>query len=167
MIVFEEVTKDYPNGTLALSGVSFRVDENDFVFLVGPSGAGKTTVLKMMLRQIKPSSGTILINEEDITNKKFKKTVDLRRLIGMVFQDYKILLEKNVFENVAISLRVVGTPSAEITEKVHEALRLVGLKNKHLMFPLQLSAGEVQRVAIARAIIGNRNRTQVTIHIFI
>ena len=97
MILFEEVTKHYPTGTIALDNATFQIDDNDFVFLVGPSGAGKTTILKMILREIVPSSGTILINDINISDSSFNKIQDLRRQIGVVFQDFKILSDKNVF----------------------------------------------------------------------
>ncbi|OGK31864.1 cell division ATP-binding protein FtsE [Candidatus Roizmanbacteria bacterium RIFCSPLOWO2_01_FULL_42_14] len=157
MIVFEDVTKKYPTGTVALNKVTFQVDDNDFVFLVGPSGAGKTTILKMILRQITPTSGSVQIDGKDIAGKHFKDTQRLRQSIGVVFQDFKILYDKNVFENVAIAMKVLGEPVGKIKEEVNEVLHLVGLTDKRLMFPIQLSAGELQRVAIARAVIGDRN----------
>lgn len=159
MIVFDDVTKTYSTGTIALNNVTFQVDDNDFIFLVGPSGAGKTTILKMILRQVIPTSGTIVINNQDISQKKFKEAekIKLRQSIGVVFQDFKLLFDKNIAENVAISMKVTGAPKERTTSEVDEALELVGLSNKKLMFPVQLSAGELQRVAIARAIIGDRN----------
>ena len=159
MIVFDDVTKTYPTGTIALNNVSFQVDDHDFIFLVGPSGAGKTTILKMILRQLVPTSGTIIINNMDLSQKKFKEgdKIKLRQSIGVVFQDFKLLFDKNVAENVAISMKVTGAAKEQVKAEVDEALELVGLTNKKLMFPVQLSAGELQRVAIARAIIGDRN----------
>lgn len=157
MITFEDVTKKYPTGTVALHRATFQVDDNDFVFLVGPSGAGKTTILKMILRQIIPTSGSIMIDGSDVTNKRFRDTQKLRQSIGVVFQDFKILYDKNVFENIAIALRVLGETAHIIKQEVTEVLELVGLTDKRIMFPLQLSAGELQRVAIARAVIGKRN----------
>lgn len=157
MIVFENVTKKYPAGTIALENVSFSIEDNDFVFLVGPSGAGKTTILKLLLRQILPSSGSIFVNDKDITDKKFSETLKLRRSIGIVFQDFKVLTDKNVFENVAVSLQIEGASPKKISDEVYKALSKVGLSDKAFLFPLQLSAGELQRVAIARAIVGNKN----------
>lgn len=157
MIVFEDVTKKYKTGTTALDSATFQVDDNDFLFLVGPSGAGKTTILKMILRDIVPSSGSILVNDDDIAHKKYKKTQKLRQSIGVVFQDFKLLFDKNVFENIAVALKVTGASNKVIKPKVHEVLKLVGLSDKAEMFPIQLSAGELQRVAIARAIIGDRD----------
>lgn len=157
MIIFDNVTKEYRTGTVALDKATFQVDDNDFVFLVGPSGAGKTTILKMLLRQIVPTSGTITIDGQTISDHKYKDTQKLRQSIGVVFQDFKILSDKNIFENIAISLKVLDEPPSKIRNEVEEVLELVGIPQKKLMFPVQLSAGELQRVAIARAIIGNRN----------
>lgn len=157
MITFEDVTKRYGSGVTALDDVTFEIDDNDFVFLVGPSGAGKTTILKMILRSVVPSTGKVTINGTVVSDKKFKKTQQLRQSIGVVFQDFKILYDKNIYENIAIAQRVVGVPQKQIKEQVKEVLRLVGLEDKELLFPRQLSAGELQRIAIARAIIGDRN----------
>jgi len=157
MITFNDVSKDFPLGNIALDKVSFEIEKNDFVFLVGPSGAGKTSIIKLILREMTPSSGTITIDDFEITDKKFKKIEKLRQKLGVVFQDFKILTEKNVFENVAMSLKVMDYPKNKIKEEVEKALKLVGLKEKKLVFPAQLSAGELQRVAIARAIIGDRD----------
>lgn len=156
MIKFDDVSKRYPLGNTALGKVSFDIDENEFVFLVGPSGAGKTTILKLILREYLPTSGSILINDFDISSRNFKETDRLRRLIGIVFQDFKILPDKNVFENIALSLTIVGAHSSEIKKQVRDALALVNLSKKERVFPAQLSAGELQRVAIARAIVGDR-----------
>jgi len=157
MITFEHVSKKFPLGNVALDDVSFQIEDNEFVFLVGPSGAGKTTILKLLLREMPATSGTVLVDDIDVSIKKFGSPVNLRRKIGIVFQDFKILPEKNVFENVALSLQVVGAPTGQIKQEVKSALELVNLSDKSKVFPTQLSAGEIQRVAIARAIIGNRN----------
>ncbi|OGK15376.1 cell division ATP-binding protein FtsE [Candidatus Roizmanbacteria bacterium RIFCSPHIGHO2_01_FULL_39_12c] len=156
MIKFENVSKKFPLGTLALSEVSFEIEDKDFVFFVGPSGAGKTTILKLILHEFKPSNGTILINDFDVTSREFYQLEMLRRNIGMIFQDFKILFDKNVFENIALSLKVLSANDDQITKIVNQALELVGLTKKKLSFPVQLSAGEIQRVAIARAIVGDR-----------
>lgn len=156
MIKFDSVTKSYPSAHVGLEDVSLQIDDNEFLFLTGPSGAGKTTILKLILRQILPTSGSIFVEGEDIADKKFKNTTQLRRNIGIVFQDFKILPEKNVFENIAIAEKIIGAPGSVVHAEVGEVLALVGLEDKQLMFPVQLSAGELQRVAIARAIIGNR-----------
>lgn len=156
MIKFENVTKKFPLGNLALDNVSFEIEDNEFLFLVGPSGAGKTTIIKLLLREFLPTKGSIFVDNEDITDENFKKIENLRRLIGVVFQDFKIILEKNIFENVALPLRIINFPKNEIDNEVRKVLTVVGLEGKKLMYPLQVSAGELQRVAIARAIIGQR-----------
>jgi len=157
MIVFEKVIKKYTLGNYALHEVSFKLADNDFVFLVGPSGAGKTTILRLILREYLPTSGSIIINDINITDKKFKQVEKLRQEIGFIFQDFKVLPEKNVFENIAVSLKILDLPVVKIKDEVNKALDLVGIKHKSAVFPIQLSAGELQRVAIARAIVGNRN----------
>lgn len=156
MIVFENVFKKFPLGNTALQDVSFEIEDNEFVFLVGSSGAGKTTILKLLLGDMFPTSGTLVVNEFDLSAKKFKYVEKLRKSIGFVFQDFKILPEKNIFENIAVSLHILGLPSKEIKKKVQEVLELVGLEHKEKVFPVQLSAGELQRVAIARAVCGDR-----------
>ncbi|MDO9028113.1 MAG: ATP-binding cassette domain-containing protein [Candidatus Roizmanbacteria bacterium] len=157
MITFNKVTKKFPLGNTALNEVSFEIDNNEFIFLVGPSGAGKTTILKMITQELKPTTGSIIIDDFDITDKNFSQKINLRRKIGIIFQDFKVLIDKNVFENVAISLKVVGADYSLIKSEVKRVLELVGLTKKEKVFPLQLSAGELQRVAIARAVIGDRN----------
>lgn len=156
MISFDKVTKKFPLGNIALSDVSFDIDKNEFVFLVGPSGAGKTSVIKLITRELTPTTGTIMIDDIDISDRSFSQVNSLRQKIGEVFQDFKILADKNIFENVALSIKVTGAPFREIKDKVRDVLQLVGLPDKEKVFPVQLSAGELQRVAIARAIIGNR-----------
>ena len=157
MITFDSVSKKYVTGTGGLTDISFEINDNEFIFLVGPSGAGKTTILKLILRTMLPTSGSIFVNDDEISNKKFNHVEKLRQSIGIVFQDFKILSDKNIFENIALSLKITGTSQKQIEEEVHKVLALVSLEEKKLMFPIQLSAGELQRVAIARAIIGNRN----------
>jgi len=157
MITFDKVTKKFPLGNTALSDVSFEIDDKQFVFLVGQSGAGKTSILKMITQEIVPTSGSIIVDDFDITDKNFSQKIDLRRKIGIIFQDFKVLSDKNVFENVAVSLKVLGIDHSEIKNKVNKALDLVALSKKEMVFPVQLSAGELQRVAIARAIVGDRD----------
>lgn len=157
MIKFEHVSKKFALGNTALDGVSFEIADQEFVFLVGPSGAGKTTVLKLLTHEYAASSGTILVDDMEIASPRFKQIEKLRKKIGIVFQDFKILLDKNIFENIALGLKITRTPSSTIKEKVHEVLELVGLPDKEFVFPSQLSAGELQRIAIARAIVGERN----------
>ncbi len=157
MITFDKVTKKFPLGNTALNEVSFEIDDNEFIFLVGPSGAGKTTILKMITQELKPTTGSIIVDDLDITDKNFSQKINLRRKIGIIFQDFKVLIDKNVFENVAVSLKVIGADYSLIKSEVKRVLTLVGLDEKERVFPLQLSAGELQRVAIARAVIGDRN----------
>lgn len=156
MILFDKVTKKYPLGNFALNEVSFEIDDNEFIFLVGHSGAGKTTIIKLILREILPTSGSVIIDDKDISAKTFKDINKLRQKIGVVFQDFKILSDKTVFENIAITCQIQGLNNTETKIKVKEVLTLVNLKNKEQVFPIQLSAGELQRVAIARAIIGEK-----------
>lgn len=157
MIVFDSVSKKYPLGNHALDNVSFSIENNEFVFLVGPSGAGKTTILKLICRELQPSGGNITIDNESISKKSYKNLITLRRKIGFVFQDFKILTDKNIYENIALGMQVTGAPPSAIKREVRETLKLVNLSNKEKLFPVQLSAGELQRVAIARALCGQRN----------
>ncbi len=157
MISFQNVTVKYSFGNVGLNDVSFDIADNEFVYLVGPSGAGKTTILKLLLREILPTSGKVIIDNEEISSPKRYDTTHLRQKIGMVFQDFKILPDKNVYENIALSMRVKGYAESQVRTEVMESLELTGIPNKILMFPAQLSAGELQRVAIARAIVSDRN----------
>lgn len=154
MIRFRDVTKKFPDEKVALSAVSLVINDNEFVFLVGPSGAGKTTFLRLILGDFSPSSGQIEIDGQDITKLKGNPLVELRRSIGFVFQDLKLLADRNLFENVALSLEILGRSSREIKKEVGEALEKVGLSNQMNSFPSQMSGGELQRVALARAICG-------------
>jgi len=156
MITFDKVTKRFPLGNLGLDEVSFEVEEKEFVFLVGPSGAGKTTVLNLIIREIVPSSGSVIVDDLEVSDNKFKQRVNLRRRVGMIFQDFKILHDKNVFENIALSLKVIGFSETKIKQEVNRILSFVNLADKGKVFPSQLSAGELQRVAIARALVGER-----------
>ena len=157
MIEFQNVSKIFGLGNKALDDVSFTIKDHEFMFLVGPSGAGKTTILKLLLHEYLPTHGTITLNEFTITPKKVAHVEKLRRKIGMVFQDFKILSDRNVLENISLSLKILDLPASQIKHQVMEALELVGLPDKQLLYPAQLSAGELQRVAIARAIIGDRD----------
>lgn len=156
MIQFENVSKLYPTGNAALSDVTFTIEDNEFVFLVGTSGAGKTTILNLILGDLYPTSGSVIVNDQDISNKKYKKLEELRKHIGVVFQDFKVLQDKDVFENVALGLHIQKCSKHKVREEVKEVLALVGLEDKRHFFPVQLSAGELQRVAIARALCGDR-----------
>ncbi|EGL82765.1 cell division ATP-binding protein FtsE [Caldalkalibacillus thermarum TA2.A1] len=157
MIELQDVTKVYPNGVKALHNVSVKIEKSQFVYLVGPSGAGKSTFIKLMYREEKPTSGNIYINGQNITRIKNRHTPYLRRSVGVVFQDYKLLPRLTSFENVAFALEVTERPSREIKKRVMEVLDLVNLKHKARSYPHELSGGEQQRVAIARALVNQPN----------
>lgn len=152
MIQFESVNKKYSN-TQALEDINLKIEDGEFVFIVGPSGAGKSTLLRLITREVAPTSGRILINNEDILAIPQSKLPLLRRKIGTVFQDFKLLLTRTVFENVAVPLEVLSTKQSQIEKEVSSVLEKVGLIDKANSFPIQLSGGEVQRTAIARAIV--------------
>lgn len=156
MIKFVDVSQRFTLGNVALKNINFEIEDHEFVFLVGASGAGKTTILKLILRDLVPSAGSIIVDEFDLSGKKFAHVEHLRRKIGVVFQDFKILPDKNIAENIALGLKIVGASPRKIHDEVKEALELVGLPGKQNLFPAQLSAGELQRVAIARSIVGDR-----------
>lgn len=153
MIKFDKVSKKFKDGTIVLSNVSFSIKKGEFVFLIGPSGAGKTTILRLLLKEIFPTKGKIFVEGENIADLKGKKTPLLRRKIGAAFQDFKLLPDRTVFENIALSLEILGEKENNIKKKVSQTLSLVGLEGKGKFFPIQLSGGEFQRVVIARAII--------------
>jgi len=153
MIRLEGVSKIYPPDIPALNNVSLHIEPGDFVSLVGQSGAGKTTLVKMLTAELKPSRGRIVIGGWDITNIKRSEIPMLRRQIGVVFQDFKLLPKKTVFENVAFALEVCGEGSQKTREIVSQVLKIVGLEEKKKRYPYQLSGGEQQRVAIARALV--------------
>lgn len=154
MILLDRVTKSYGDETqTALNRVTLHIDAKEFVVVVGSSGAGKSTLLKLLTREEKPTSGKIVVGGIDYDELKDKNIPFLRRKIGVVFQDFKLLQNKTVFENVAFALEIVGMPSKEIEHTVPRVLKLVGLGDKAQQFPKQLSGGERQRVAIARAVV--------------
>lgn len=153
MITMEHVSKKYENDALALNDVNVTIYKGDFVFIVGPSGAGKSTFMRMLLRETLPSSGTVKVNGYNISTMKTKDVPYLRRSLGIVFQDYRLLQNKTVYENVAFAMRVIEAPRRLIQRSVISVLDVVGLKDKYRCFPNQLSGGEQQRVAIARAIV--------------
>ncbi|MGQ9824419.1 MAG: cell division ATP-binding protein FtsE [Desulfotomaculales bacterium] len=155
MLKMYSVMKTYPNGVVALSNVNLHVRKGDFLFLVGPSGAGKTTLARLIFREEVPTRGQIIFNGKNITRLRPREIPFHRRKIGMIFQDFRLLPQKNVYENVAFALEVTGTPAKEIKNRVPEVLRLVGLADKQKMFPHQLSGGEQQRVCVARALVNN------------
>src|SRR5699024_588526 len=152
MIKMENVYKKYNNGITALNKLSVEIDQGEFVYVVGPSGAGKSTFIKLIYREEVPTKGIVKVNEFDIGKMKRKDVPKLRRNVGVVFQDFKLLPRLTVYENVAYAMKVLEKKPKEIRKRVTEVLDLVGLKHKGKMFPNQISGGEQQRVAIARAI---------------
>ncbi|KAF6509617.1 Cell division transporter ATP-binding protein FtsE [Geobacillus stearothermophilus] len=155
MIEMQDVYKTYPNGVVALNGINVRIKQGEFVYVVGPSGAGKSTFIKMMYREEKPTSGKIIVNGVNLAKIKDSKVPLLRRNIGVVFQDFKLLPKLNVYENVAFALEVIEESPKAIRKKVMEVLDLVGLKHKVRSYPNELSGGEQQRVSIARSIVNS------------
>ena len=155
MIIFENVVKTYDDKTMthALNNVSLHIHPGEFVFIVGDSGAGKSTLFNLLTRELKPTSGEIFVNGVRITKLRQSKVPKLRRNIGVVFQDFRLLQDRNVFENVALAQRAISVPGHKIKKNVTDTLTLVGIAEKYRSFPNQLSGGEQQRVAMARAIV--------------
>ena len=158
MITLENVVKSYPNGVGAINGISLHIERGEFVFVVGDSGSGKSTLIKLLLKELEPTEGTIRVNGVLLNRMKKRNIPKYRRKIGCVFQDFRLLKDRNVYENVAFAQRVIVTPTKEIKKNVPAMLSLVGLAEKYKSFPRQLSGGEQQRVAIARALI---NRPEI------
>lgn len=155
MILLSNVTKTYPNGSTALDDVSFLIERGEFVFIVGPSGAGKSTLIKLLMHEETPTSGQVIINNKDIGKLKRREVPYLRRSMGVVFQDFRLLSNKTVFENVAFAMDIIGASRKEIRKQVPTVLSLVGLSHKAKSYPKELSGGEQQRVALARALVNN------------
>lgn len=155
MIELRNVKKHYPNGTIALDGVDLKVEDGEFVFIVGRSGAGKTTMMKLLLREEIASSGDIIVGDYNLTKLPGYKVPYYRRELGVVFQDFRLFKDKTVYENVAFAMQVVGTPSKMIKRRVPAILNTVNLYDKSRDFPSELSGGEQQRVALARALANN------------
>lgn len=155
MIDFRNVTKTYPNGTVALKGVNLHIDDGEFVFIVGHSGAGKTTLTKLLLCEDKVTSGNLVVGNFDLSRISNYKIPRYRRELGVVFQDFRLLPKKTVYENVAFAMQVVGTPERKIRRRVPAILNTVNLIDKNNAFPNQISGGEQQRVALARALANN------------
>lgn len=151
----KDVSKKYGNGTTALRGVSINVEPGEFAYIVGPSGAGKSTFIKLLYREEKLDKGSLKVGKFNLARIKKKDVPMLRRSVGVVFQDYKLLPKKTVFENIAYAMEVIGEKPRNIKKRVMEVLDLVGLKHKIRSFPNELSGGEQQRIAIARAIVNN------------
>ncbi len=153
IITLDNVTKTYSAGVPALQGVSLQIEKGEFVFIVGNSGSGKSTLIKLLLKELDPTSGTIRVNGQDLNRMKRKQVAKYRRGLGVVFQDFRLLKDRNVFENVAFAQRVIGKSNYVIRRQVPAMLSLMGLSEKLMAFPGQLSGGEQQRVAIARALV--------------
>ena len=155
MLKLEDVFKTYENGTKALKGINLTIQDGEFVFIVGPSGSGKSTIIKMMTAEVRPTSGKVSVNGYDIGSIKQREIPYLRRTVGVVFQDFRLIENKSVYENVAFVMRAVGTPQRLIKKRVTYVLDLVGVLHKARRKPCELSGGEQQRVAIARARVNN------------
>ncbi|MBB5173425.1 cell division ATP-binding protein FtsE [Texcoconibacillus texcoconensis] len=155
MIEMRDIWKTYPNGVMAINGMNLSVDKGEFVYVVGPSGAGKSTFIKLIYREEKPTKGKVYVDKKDLSSMKEKHVPYLRRSIGVVFQDFKLLPSLSVFENVSFALEVIEEDTAKIRQRVMRTLETVQLKNKARFKPHELSGGEQQRVAIARAIVNN------------
>jgi len=155
MILLSNVTKTYPNGSTALDDVSFFIERGEFVFIVGPSGSGKSTLIKLLMHEETATEGQVIINNKDIGKLKRRQIPYLRRSMGVVFQDFRLLSNKTVYENVAFAMDIIGASRKEIRKQVPNVLSLVGLSHKAKSYPTQLSGGEQQRVALARALVNN------------
>ncbi len=155
MIEFTDVVKSYSVGNQALKGVSLQIEDGEFVFLVGPSGSGKSTIIKLITGELKPTSGTVHVNGYSLERIRKREVPYLRRTVGVVFQDFRLIPKMTVYDNVAFAMRVVGAREKEIKERVPYVLNLVGLSSKEHRHPGELSGGEQQRLAIARALINN------------
>jgi cell division transport system ATP-binding protein len=153
MIKLDKVSKKYGTGVFALSEISLSVEKGEFVFLVGPTGSGKTTIFRLLIRDLLPSTGAITVADFDIVKLPHRKIPFLRKKIGFVFQDLKLLLDQTIFENIALSLEIANIPKTEVKKRVEEVLEKVGIINHKDKFPIQLSGGELQRAAIARALV--------------
>ena len=155
MIDFENVTKTYETGTHALNGIDLHIDDGEFVFLVGASGSGKSTMIKLLTAELQPTGGSINVNGYQLEKIKRSAIPYMRRTLGVIFQDFRLIDNKTVYENVAFAMRVIGAPEKEIQKRVPYVLELVGLETKGRRLPNELSGGEQQRVAIARALVNN------------
>lgn len=153
MIEISNICKTYETGNRALRNINISIEDGEFVFIMGRSGSGKSTLLKLLLKEAEPTSGKIIVNDMNLQKMPRRYVPKYRRMLGMVFQDFRLLKDRSVFENVAFAQRVVGMPTRTIRESVPEILKLVGLSSKYKSLPQQLSGGEQQRVAIARALV--------------
>ena len=155
MILLSNVSKIYPNGSTALDDISFFIERGEFVFIVGPSGSGKSPLIKLLMHEEVATSGQVIINNDDVALLKRREIPYLRRSMGVVFQDFRLLPKKTVFENVAFAMDIIGASRKEIRKQVPNVLSLVGLSHKAKSYPDELSGGEQQRVALARALVNN------------
>ena len=155
MLIMSDVSKVYPGGSMALQDVNVHIEPGEFVFVVGPSGAGKSTFIKMLFREVLPTTGSIFVNGVDIVYLTPKEIPFLRRQLGIIFQDYRLLPDRTVFENVAFAMQVIEAPHRKIKRQVMNVLDLVGLRHRANAYPNELSGGEQQRIAIARAIVND------------
>ena len=156
MIRMKNVTEVYDSSdTVALNGIDLKIDEGEFVFLVGPSGSGKTTLMKLITGEVRPTNGTVIVNDFDMSKIRRHKLPKMRRTLGVVFQDYRLIDNMTVYDNVAFAMRVVGARNKDIRKRVPYVLELVGLEGREKRLPNELSGGEQQRVAIARALVNN------------
>ncbi len=155
MVQMTDVFKVYENGTKALKGIDFKINDGEFVFLVGPSGSGKSTIIKLITGEIFPTDGSVIVNDFNMNKIRFSQLPYLRRSLGVIFQDFRLLENKSVYENIAFAMRVIGASNKEIRRRVPYVIDLVGLNDCAKRRPMELSGGEQQRVAIARALINN------------
>ena len=155
MIRLRDVYKEYDNGTKALKGVNIRIDDGEFVFLVGPSGSGKSTVIKLITAEIAPTEGRVMVNGFNLTNISPRQVPKMRRTLGVIFQNFRLIEKKTVYENLSFAMRAIGASNRELRRRIPYVLQLVGLDQKGDRYPGQLSGGEQQRVAIARALVNN------------
>ena len=155
MIIFNDVVKSYSVGTQALKGINMQIDDGEFVFLVGPSGSGKSTIIKLISGELRPTSGAVHVNGYSLERIRKREVPYMRRTVGVVYQDFRLIDTMTVYENVAFAMRVIGAKNKEIRERVPYVLELVGLENKGHRYPNQISGGEQQRLAIARALVNN------------
>ena len=153
MIELREVTKEYSKGVAALNGINLKIEQGEFVFIVGDSGSGKSTLIKLIMKELEPTSGTIIVNGNNLSRMKHRKVAMYRRNIGVVFQDFRLLKDRTVFENIAFAQRIIGRSKREMIRNVTTMLTIVGLTDKADAYPNELSGGEQQRVAIARALV--------------
>ena len=155
MLIMSDVSKVYPGGSVALQDVNVHIEPGEFVFVVGPSGAGKSTFIKMLFREVLPTTGSIFVNGMDILSLSPKEIPFMRRQLGIIFQDYRLLPDRTVYENVAFAMQVIEAPHRKIKRQVMNMLDLVGLRHRANAYPNELSGGEQQRIAIARAIVND------------